>query len=113
VALKLPRDPDGDQDRFLDEALHVARLKHPGIVTLFDADRSDGTPFLASELVAGPTLRERLRDGGLTFRQAAELIAALAEAWRVSKTRATLQGSHFFARTSKSDEVSVFWPKEP
>lgn len=83
VALKLPRDAvmeADDQERFLREAVNVSRLKHANIVTLFDAGRIEGTPYLASELVEGITLSDRLTAGGMTFRESAELIASLAEA---------------------------------
>ncbi len=84
VALKVPRDlvdaDGGDSERFLREAVNVSRLKHAGIVTLFDAGQVQGIPFLASEFVAGTTLSERLKTGGLTFQQAAEVVALLAEA---------------------------------
>ena len=75
VALKLPRDVDAepaDLDRFLREAVNVSRLQHPNIVALFDAGRVDGKPFMASELVDGVTLADRLTAGRLTFRQTAE-----------------------------------------
>jgi WD40 repeat protein/tetratricopeptide (TPR) repeat protein len=84
VALKLPRqrgeDSAADIDRFLREATSVARLQHPHIVTLFDAGRLDGKPYLASELVEGMTLADRLTVGPPPFRQTAEVAAALAEA---------------------------------
>src|SRR5579872_474180 len=83
VALKLPRDREADAaelDRFLREAVNVSRLQHPNIVALFDAGRVDGKPFMASELVEGVTLGDRMTAGRLTFRQSAEIAAALAEA---------------------------------
>lgn len=82
VALKLPREREGgiDVERFLREAVNVSRLAHPNIVRLFDAGRIGDTPFLASELVEGITLSDRLTGGRLTFREAAGIIATLAEA---------------------------------
>ena len=46
--------------RFEREARLVARLSHPGIVTVFDAGIADDVPFIVMELVAGTTLAERI-----------------------------------------------------
>ena len=60
-----------------------AQLKHPGIVSLHETGQADdGTFYLVEEFVPGTTLASVLgeRDRRLTFRQAAELIAAVADA---------------------------------
>ena len=84
VALKIPRSGNipnrEDLDRFLREAKSAAQLKHPGIVSLYDAATIDGTCCLVSEYVQGATLAERLSAKRLSFRQAAELIAEVADA---------------------------------
>jgi len=84
VAIKIPRagsiGKQEDQDRFLREARSAAQLDHPSIVSLYDAGQTDGTCYLVSELVQGASLAERLSAGRLGFRQAAELIAQVAEA---------------------------------
>ena len=84
VALKIPRagsiPRQEDLDRFLREAKSAAQLKHPGIVSLYDAGTIDGTCCLVSEFVQGATLAERLSAKRLSFRQAAELIAEVADA---------------------------------
>lgn len=46
------------QERFRREALAVARLQHPNIVTVYDAGDHDGVAFLAMELLAGQPLDE-------------------------------------------------------
>jgi serine/threonine protein kinase len=57
VALKLLRAEDAAiADRLLAEARAAARLDHPGIVPIFETGRTDGRPYLAMALVAGPTL---------------------------------------------------------
>src|SRR5262249_9117353 len=48
--------------RFQREALVIARLKHPGIVTIFDAGEDHGVADLALELVPGQGLDELLRE---------------------------------------------------
>jgi tetratricopeptide (TPR) repeat protein len=84
VAVKVPRlgtltTPE-DEDRFLREARSAAQLKHPNIVTVYDAGKIDATCYLAGEFVRGTTLAARLRMGRLTFAQAAGLMARVAEA---------------------------------
>jgi WD40 repeat protein len=84
VALKIPRSGSipkaEDMDRFLREAKSAARLKHPGIVALYDAATLDGCCCLVSEFIQGSTLAERLSAKRYGFRQAAELLAEVAEA---------------------------------
>ncbi|HEU5055496.1 MAG TPA: serine/threonine-protein kinase [Kofleriaceae bacterium] len=47
--------------RFAREVATAARLRHPGCVRLLDHGfMPDGTPFLVTELLAGPTLRDAL-----------------------------------------------------
>jgi WD40 repeat protein len=90
VAIKVPRagsvGPD-DLERFLREARSAAQLKHPGIVSLYDAGQADGTCYLVSEFVQGATLADRLTAGRLGFRQAAELVAQVAEALQYAHER--------------------------
>ncbi len=47
-------------ERFLREAVAVARLNHPGIVRVFDAGEADGVFYYAMERVDGGTLRDAL-----------------------------------------------------
>jgi hypothetical protein len=68
-------------DRFVREARSAAHLKHPGLVALFDTGQTaDGTFYLVEEFVPGTTLANRLRDGPVGPRQAAELVAQAADA---------------------------------
>jgi tRNA A-37 threonylcarbamoyl transferase component Bud32 len=85
VAIKILRAgrlarPD-EVDRFLREARSAAQLVHPGIVALHDTGQTgDGTWYLVEEFIQGTTLAARLGAGRLSFSQAAELIARVAEA---------------------------------
>ena len=56
-------DPE-DIKRFRMEAQAAARLKHPGIVQVYDANLSDGVYYFVMELVDGYTLGELLRRKG-------------------------------------------------
>jgi hypothetical protein len=82
VALKVPRFPPNRPElveRFLREARAAARLRHPGIVAVFEAGTASGQQFIASELVTGSTLRERMDSGGLpAVRQAVAWVRDLA-----------------------------------
>lgn len=84
VAVKVPRSgtlSNADAvDRLLREARSVARLRHPGIVTLLDAVELEGVCCLVSEFIEGTTLAQRLTAGRPTPREAAELIADTADA---------------------------------
>jgi hypothetical protein len=61
----------GDAARVLREAQAVARLNHPGIVTLYELGAQDGQALLVSELVDGETLFDLTRRGDLTDREVA------------------------------------------
>ncbi len=50
--------------RFQREARAIARLKHPGLVAIYDQGQDATHPFLVMELVEGGTLRELLRERG-------------------------------------------------
>jgi WD40 repeat protein/tRNA A-37 threonylcarbamoyl transferase component Bud32 len=84
VAIKIPRAGNltepGDLDRFLREGRSAARLQHPAIVPIHEVGQAEGVPYLVSEFVEGPTLSDVLTSRQLTMREAAELIAALADA---------------------------------
>ncbi len=84
VALKLMRDeaPRSSRalERFLGEARALARLKHPGIVSIYEAGRDGDRLYLALDLIEGRSLSEVLADGRLSHRRAAEIAADLADA---------------------------------
>lgn len=56
--------------RFEHEARAAGTLNHPNILTIFDVGALDGTPFLVSELLQGRSLRDRLRAGRVSCREA-------------------------------------------
>jgi serine/threonine protein kinase len=70
-----------DLERFVREARSTAQLKHPGLVAIYDTGQTeDGTCYLVEEFVPGVTLANRLHAGRFEFRQAAQLIAQVADA---------------------------------
>ena len=67
--------------RFQREIALMAKLVHPGIVSLFDSGEVDGRLFYVMPLVAGETLRDRLvRERRLTMEDAAAWGADIADA---------------------------------
>ncbi|MFE0450189.1 protein kinase [Streptomyces sp. NPDC058914] len=68
------------EERFHNEAVILARLKHPGIVTVYDAGRHNGRAFLVMQLIEGPTLKDRIFADALTPGETAALGADLARA---------------------------------
>lgn len=84
VALKMIRAGDhaGPEDlaRFRAEAEAVARLKHPGIVQIYEIGEHDGLPYFSLELVEGGTLKHRLAGNPQPPEDAARWVEVLARA---------------------------------
>ncbi|MGE5836223.1 MAG: protein kinase domain-containing protein [Acidobacteriota bacterium] len=84
VAIKVVRavfagDPERAA-RFGREARLLASLNHPNVAMVHGLEESDGITLLVLELVEGPTLSERLRDGSLPVREALTLAVQIAAA---------------------------------
>lgn len=69
-----------DPEQVMREAQAVARLNHPGIVTLYELGEHDGRAVLVSELVPGSTLSSMHADGLLCDRDVAEIASDLCGA---------------------------------
>ncbi|MCX5215284.1 serine/threonine protein kinase [Kitasatospora sp. NBC_00240] len=80
VALKVFRAGAGAEaaERFALEGRTLARLRHPGLVQVYDYGHWDERPFLVLELIEGPTLRDVLRREPLSPSAAARLGTRLA-----------------------------------
>lgn len=70
------------RERFSREARGAASVRHPNIVTVFDAGEHEGHPFLVMGFVDGPDLERILDDRGgrLQPREAVTVCAAVADA---------------------------------
>ncbi len=88
VALKEPLLPHGMDTamreelavRFVREGKTAARLNHPGIVTIFNAEVIDGRPLIAMELITGRTLASLIQQGALAVDQAVSILDQLLDA---------------------------------
>ena len=70
---------DAARARVHKEAVVLAKLKHRNIAHLYDVLAVSGTEALVMELVEGPTLAERLREGTLPEAEAVRLGIQLAD----------------------------------
>jgi len=70
-------DPDAGA-RFEREARAVAALSHPNILAIHDFAIDGTTAYVVMELLEGGTLRERLVDGGLPLKKAAQIARDVA-----------------------------------
>src|SRR5262245_51168848 len=84
VAIKVLRGDAGAAEeeihRFLQEARRLARLNHPGIVTIHDVGVQQGQPYIVSEFIPGTSLRHWLSSNRPTWQQAVRIVAAVADA---------------------------------
>jgi len=84
VALKiLPPGIGGEPafaQRFTREAQALARLNHPGIVTLYEFGETRGQYYFLMEYVDGVTLRQLLRGGRVSAREALAIVPQICDA---------------------------------
>jgi WD40 repeat protein/tRNA A-37 threonylcarbamoyl transferase component Bud32 len=91
VAVKIPRsgffDSSEERERFLREARSAASLSHLNIVPIYDVGSRNDIPFIVSALVNGQTLAKRLGTGPLDVREAAAIVAIVADALHYAHER--------------------------
>lgn len=94
VALKvLPKSlaaTPGFAERFTREGRVLARLSHPGIVTVHDFGESGGFCYLIMEYVDGVNLRQAMRAGRFTPEQALGIVPVMCEALQYAHSQGVL-----------------------
>src|SRR6266481_2453962 len=84
AALKLlPMRFTGDVERlkrFQQEARAVVALNHPSILTVYEVGEDHSTQYIASELIEGETLRQRLARGRMELDEAVDVAIQVASA---------------------------------
>src|SRR5258708_3954385 len=84
VALKVLRAEIADAEervrRFVQEAKAASALNHPNILTVYEIGHVENLRFIATELIKGETLRDRLRGEPLTLRETLDVTLQVAAA---------------------------------
>lgn len=79
VALKVPRPGTAGAERLIFEARAAAPLRHPNLVTVYEAGADGDDLYIATEYVEGETLADRCRSGSVDLRTGAGWIRDLAD----------------------------------
>lgn len=90
----------------------VAALSHPNVVTIYDVGESDGSAYLAMELLVGRTLRTVMDDGDVStdhkLRWLVEIADALAAAHRAGLTHGNVKLENVMISESGAVKVLGF-----
>ena len=76
---KLLKD-DAAIERFMREAYAASALNHPNILTIYDIGEFEKIRFIATEFVAGETIRERLKADNLPVKESLDIAVQVANA---------------------------------
>ncbi len=91
VALKILPPEIGDQpgfaERFTREAKALAKLNHPGIVTLHEFGQAERLYFILMEFVDGANLRDLLNHGRISPREALAIVPQICDALQYAHDR--------------------------
>jgi len=83
VAIKIIGADENEPDRLKRlerEALSASALNHPNILTVYEFGNADGLHYIATELVEGETLRQRIDRGPIPVQAALEIASQIAAA---------------------------------
>jgi serine/threonine protein kinase len=78
------------KERFAVEAQAVARLDHPGIITIYEVGEAHGQPFLAMKFIDGGSLAKLLYQGPLACARALEIAIEVASAMAHAHQRSVI-----------------------
>jgi hypothetical protein len=97
-----------DRARFETEVMLTARLKHPNVVSVFDAgEDQEGRPYIVMELVPGGSLARWVGDPKIEIRTIARVVAKLARALQAAHEKGIVH------RDLKPDNVLLDEAGEP
>ena len=100
LATELAKDPVA-LTRFEREAMSVAKLSHPNILSIFEFGHEGSTAFVVTELLQGETLRARLENGRLPARR------AVAYALQIARGMAAAHARGVVHRDLKPENVMI------
>jgi eukaryotic-like serine/threonine-protein kinase len=105
VAIKvLPAQFIQDEDRlrrFIREAQATSALNHPNIITIYEIGQSNGTHFIATELIEGQTLQQRSASTGM------KLLAALDVAIQAASALSAAHAAGIVHRDIKPENLML------
>ena len=111
VALKvLPQAFTDDPDRlarFEREAKVLASLNHPNIGHIYGLEEADGQKALVLELVEGPTLAERIKQGPIPVDEALPIAKQIAEALEAAHEQGVIHRDLKPANVKVKDDGTV------
>ena len=111
VALKvLPDAFASDPDRlarFQREAQVLASLNHPGIAAIYGLEEADGVRALVLELVEGPTLADRIKQGPIPIDEALPIAKQIAEALEAAHEQGVIHRDLKPANVKVKDDGTV------
>lgn len=94
VALKMLRQvffaTKQDRERFRAEAGFASRLDHPHIIPVYEVDEFQGQPYFTMRFIEGRSLAERLDEGPLSPKDAADMLVKIARAVHHAHQRGVL-----------------------
>lgn len=91
AAVKVPTDPNYISN-LRQEGIRVARLVHPNIVRPVGFDPMAQPPYLATEFIAGSSLRPWIAQKRLNIRQAGNILRQILEALQFGHERGIVHG---------------------
>ena len=91
----------GRLKRFQQEAHSVVALNHPNILTVYEIGEDHSTHYIASELIEGETLRQRLTGGRIQLSEAVDV------AMQVTSALAAAHGAGIVHRDIKPENIML------
>jgi serine/threonine protein kinase len=99
--------------RFQREARMLASLNHPHIAAIYGFEDSSGTHALVMELVEGPTLADRIRQGPIPIEEALAIAIQLADALEFAHERGITDRNTQFPDVSPDGRSMAFFRYDP